>query len=435
MHFSRLANSRGLQSRSTKPSASSTAGFRLVGSRRENEGRSAAVSTGGPYYYDHTHTAWVPVSGSYPVAEPLSPGSQLNVVTWNIDFVAPYPYERARALLAYLHQQLHSSPYKGSVGSVILLQEIRDQGPASSSSSSSRSSVKGTTDSAMDAILSDEWIQSEFHLANVYIPGRYGTITLVSKTLPIARNTARVSPPEATTAATIAPLTSSNTLAQTDQDGCDTHCFRVPAPGSIYGRDILCVDLVHGGGGILRICNVHLDSGDNHGVQARPAQLALASALVRKPNVVAGIIAGDMNPCVPSDAHILQQQENIGLKDVWVEHVGQTAAEAFDLAHHSGAPVTLSNCGEEACHTWGYQSSEGTLGAYSPKRLDKILYYSANSITLQPFPVPAGTPPVRRLGVGESIMLIVSTPPTQTGYQPVVLSDHFGLLTRFVISE
>lgn len=38
-------------------------------------------------------------------------------------------------------------------------------------------------------------------------------------------------------------------------------CFRAPAPASVMGRDLLCVDLIIlQGGNILRICNVQIES-------------------------------------------------------------------------------------------------------------------------------------------------------------------------------
>lgn len=462
MRFSAL---RSLQSRPSSVAAAAAAPreFRLIGSRRQDEGHTAAaVPTGGPYYYDCTHAAWLQVSGGcLAAAPPLGPESRLNVATWNIDFVAPHPCERARAVLACLRRWLRRSPYDGSAGSVVLLQEVRYLRNSTRSLAKGGEGEDGTQDSALEAILSDGWVQSEFYITSVSIPGRYGTVTLVSKTLPIATTTTTTTtnpplPPQSQTQTACQKEKEKGEEEREDDSGSGgIHCFRVPAPGTIFGRDILCVDLLVrrggdlGGGrdGILRICNVHLDSGDGHGVQARPAQLACASTLVRAgPGVVAGIVAGDMNPCAPSDAH---QHENIGLTDVWVEHVGQPAALAFDLApiasaaagaaaatttsRNSSSSSRSSTCGEEACHTWGYQSPARAAGAYPPKRLDKILFYSAHPATLRPLPAPAGTSsPLSRLGVGESITLDA---PTQTGQQEsVVLSDHFGLLTRFVIS-
>lgn len=269
----------------------------------------------------------------------------------------------------------------------------------------------GAEGSALAVILDHKWIQQEFLAVDITFPGNYGTVTLVSQNLAIATT------------------------------GIPRGCFRVPNPTSFMGRDILSTDLVLENGGILRICNVHLESLSGHGTKARPLQLALVSKLLKQEGISAGIVGGDMNAIEPPD-FVLHRQEDIQLKDVWVEFVGEEVAIEKDnefvgrkgrVGENDGSST---NWGDAACHTWGY-NSEKTI--FYPRRMDKVLFCNAPEANLSLVPVKGGA--MERLGIQKKVKVEFEKPSKEAGEEVdedeycdfLHLSDHFGLLTRFVV--
>ncbi|KAF8454389.1 hypothetical protein BGX38DRAFT_1267985 [Terfezia claveryi] len=316
-----------------------------------------------------------------------------------------------------MQERLSEPPYNSSTGTVILLQEVSDPGAR-------EGYFRNNCDSsALAGILADEWVRSDFLTADTRMMATYGTVTLISKnlaTVPAQRNT-------------------------NVKDNGSRGCFRVPAPASVMGRDLLCVDLILQRSGILRICNVHLES-LTMGTKTRPLQLALASQLLREEGVAAGIVAGDMN-AIDTQDFTLPSREDIELQDFWAEYIGRETALAADSekigwkeesSENSG---NESNWGEEKGHTWGYQSGN-TI--YNPRRLDKILFRVNKDAKAWLEPVEGAK--VDRLGVNLDVKIDLEQPPEegsnpQEDYyegiskeekdEPLWVSDHFGLMTRF----
>ncbi|KAL1949043.1 hypothetical protein VTO73DRAFT_10849 [Trametes versicolor] len=96
---------------------------------------------------------------------------------------------------------------------------------------------------------------------------------------------------------------------------------RMPLP-SKYGRDALCVEVVHPGarGTILRLINVHLDSLWDT-LHYRTQQLEILSDVLREPGYGGGMIAGDFNAISRGDDALVDKN---GLVDAWVALRGST---------------------------------------------------------------------------------------------------------------
>lgn len=336
----------------------------------------------------------------------------LNVSTWNIDFSSSFAKQRVINAIRHLQERLAQPPYSLSKGSVILLQEVSDPPRPKAGF------CRDTSNDALAAILADEWVQREFLIADVYVPNNYGTVTLFSKNIAMA-------------VASLDLVGSGEVTAQ------PRGCFRAPAPGSIMGRDVLGVDLLLEDGGVLRICNVHLES-LSMGTKIRPVQLAFVSKLLREKSVSAGIVAGDMNAIETPDL-TLPDQENVQLRDVWVEYTGKEAALTADsqnigrqprAVRHEGPPTW----GGEQGHTWGYH--EKTI--FYPRRLDKVLFCNNDHNKLGVEPVKGGN--VDRLGINLMAKIDAEEDPEEkfdnSEDEPeecLPVSDHFGLITRFVV--
>lgn len=178
-----------------------------------------------------------------------TPITQIRVITWNIDFVAPQPRERMVSALAYLKQLVSAIPTNCAV--VIHLQEIMDNCEQSSHEAND-----------LQQIMNAAWIQSRFNVTDTSTTdwaNSYGQVTLVDRRLSIAR------------------------------------VLRLRFV-SEFKRDALFVD-VHLNteeSSYMRFCNVHLDSMQG---ALRPIQWqALAWHMQDAENgIVASILAGDCN--------------------------------------------------------------------------------------------------------------------------------------------
>ena len=194
-----------------------------------------------------------------PVYDRLSP---IKLISWNIDFQAPYGRERMRRALTYLQQLVASLPPE--VPSVILLQEMEDED--------------------LFAIQTTDWIRQNFHTTDINTRNwlsSYGTITLIDRRLRISS------------------------------------VFRVRYVSGM-GRDALFVDIEDADSTTLRVGNTHLESLRTN-PPLRPAQIRLASRYLRDPTADGAIIAGDFNAIEGFDQSLHTQN---GLKDAYLESGG-----------------------------------------------------------------------------------------------------------------
>ena len=234
----------------------------------------------------------------------------LTIITWNIDFMRPYPNERMSAALSYLETYLSSSvPSEHAV--VILLQEM--------------------VASDLQLIQSAPWVRQGFHMtdrsAQNWGSGDYGTCTLIDRRL------------------------------------CVDGVFRVHYHATKMGRDALFVDIAFPSGtpeagktlspprdAKIRVVNTHLES-----LRAvpplQPVQLSTASRFMREPDIHASILGGDLNAIESFDRTL---HTDNGLKDAYLELGGEED-------------------GEEG-HTWGQMAGRGSRELYGCGRLDKVFF-------------------------------------------------------------
>ncbi|PIL29010.1 hypothetical protein GSI_09058 [Ganoderma sinense ZZ0214-1] len=201
------------------------------------------------YYPKGSH--WTPE-----YEQPSLPVSDIKIVSWNVDFVAPDAAARVSCILNYLQTTIVTND---SQPTVILLQELKEE--------------------SFDAVLKNRWVRKHFAVLppnTGYWSGRYGLATLISRHIPIVN-------------------------AQMLQ-------FR----RTRMGRGALFVDVllkttdVNGELAVpqtIRIANTHLES-LGEGEKARPVQLSAIAAMLRQSGIQAGLVGGDMNTILPADQRI-----------------------------------------------------------------------------------------------------------------------------------
>ncbi|TDL26005.1 hypothetical protein BD410DRAFT_784015 [Rickenella mellea] len=228
----------------------------------------APVNLSGPFHYSQESLSWIKNNAETP---DNIPPSSVHIVSWNVDFAAPFPEERLQGALSHLQNEVfHCADGTEPTSCLILFQEVYAN--------------------AIVAILENPWIQTHFFVVPIsddtWARGvYYGNITLISKKINVVA---------------VKQLTFLN---------------------SMMGRNALIVDVLvqlpHDAKtetGILRIANTHLESLRGHGTKVRPVQLGLAAEALREEHLYGGIIAGDMNAIQESD---LTTPKDVGLSDAY----------------------------------------------------------------------------------------------------------------------
>ncbi|KAJ7772055.1 Endonuclease/exonuclease/phosphatase [Mycena maculata] len=240
------------------------------------------------------------------------PDALFSIVSWNVDFAAPFVLRRFQSALSHLEKLL--SPHLDSPppSTIILLQEVHS--------------------SCFQPLLSNAFIR-EFYQVTDIARHSYSTVTLVPRTLAsLISFVSRV------------PFTS-NTKMHRD---CLYVDFDIPLPPHPDSEPKKIR---------LRIANTHLESLNGFGDTARPKQLGAIAKLLTASGIDGGLVAGDMNSISPSD---LDLPERLDLTDAWLVGLQNT---------DSNQGVDETETGESEGHTWGYQPR----CEFPPRRLDKIL--------------------------------------------------------------
>lgn len=214
-----------------------------------------------PYYtYSNEQKAWREAVEPGAKASSNVPG--FSILSWNIDFMLPFPDERMSVALNHLKTHVNAT----KLPTIIMLQE--------------------TVETDLELIKSQPWIQSSYNLTDVssqhWESGHYGTVTIIPKSLPI------------------------------------TSVFRVHYEQTAMERDGLFVDIDFGKGRLVRICNTHLESliADP---PKRPHQLATAAEYLKDSAVIGSVLGGDLNAIQPFDQTL---HSDNGLKDAYLVHGG-----------------------------------------------------------------------------------------------------------------
>ncbi|KZV61455.1 hypothetical protein PENSPDRAFT_739885 [Peniophora sp. CONT] len=272
-----------------------------------------------PYQFFQHQRNWLDLEyqpyKKHPAGQPYLPGelpSTLHVATWNVDSLGPQSAQRLLYLLDTLMVYFPLRPGRQrhdplAIGpAVICLQEV--------------------SETALPALLAHHWVRSYFTVLGAdphqsWPRGaRFGCVTLLSRAVPL-------------TAA---------------------YSYSFHTSGQLR-RAIIADVLVQGPSGaeVLRIANAHLESlgreTGTRGMQARELTNWLYS-----PDVVGGILAGDLNVLTNADEENLQLA---GFVDVWD--------------------------GEPPDHTWWPRKSAVRAGReknYPPGRLDRIMITRSRAV-------------------------------------------------------
>ena len=210
-----------------------------------------------PYFlYNDSTKSWQP--GRPSPTHSSSQVSAFEILSWNIDFMLPFPNQRMQVALDHLQTLISSSPHP----SIIFLNECLV--------------------SDLQLIQSQPWIQQSYHITDLndeyWESGHYGTTTLIPKSLPISK------------------------------------VFRVHYEATKMERDVLCVDLSISNK-IVRVCNSHLESliADP---PLRPRQAETASTFMHASEVHGSVIGGDFNAIQPFDCTLHSDND---LLDAYLE--------------------------------------------------------------------------------------------------------------------
>lgn len=288
-------------------------------------------SSGGPlsiYTYSVTKNRWArtPYANANAGSAESSAPSQIRVLTWNVNFLAPQAPERLRCILAHIQHVVLSCPNgEAPPPSVLLLQEIEE--------------------GVLPVLLADAWLRAHFRATPVSKwnwPQRahYGNVSLVSHDVPVCAAAGLV------------------------------------FPGSHMARGALVVDVLLAGADDasaseasgaprsqpvrFRIANTHLES-LKQGAAQRPEQLKLVACALREASLLGGVVCGDMNAISAGDRKTLKE---VGLVDAYLGSDSDADADSDDDAEG---------------HTWGYQPACG----FPPGRLDKVLHTGGRGFAVE----------------------------------------------------
>lgn len=303
--------------------------------------------------------------------------SNLRLLTWNIDFMAPFPQARMASALAYLQTLVDGLPASTAV--VICLQELRQDMPINFDRLEKSFDPQIADD--LRQIASAAWIQERFLVTDLTTDHwrcGYNSVTLVDRRLGIAA------------------------------------VSRMPFV-SEYNREALLVDIavtpsVETGSSrpILRLCNVHLDSMAGKPAM-RPIQWKACAKYLQDESegVVSGILAGD---CNANQEYDLTQPEVNGFKDAYLEMGGKDS--------------------DPEGHTWGPQSRSSR---FPHKRMDKVCFWQPCASDGDHKLLELKS--LEKIGVGVKIGDdSISAKLAEEGWMDFV-TDHYGLMADFEVGE
>lgn len=313
--------------------------------------------------------------------------SNIRLLTWNIDFMAPFPQARMASALAHLRAVVEATPESTAV--VICLQELRQDMPVDPGRLLGSVSFDPQVADDLRQLASAGWVQERFLVTDLTADHwrcGYNSVTLVDRRLGV--------------------------------EGVS----RLPFV-SEYKREALLVDIpvvapprsgaqAEGGGGtgrgrsVVRLCNVHLDSMAGK-PPMRPVQWKACAKYLQDEadGVVAGILAGD---CNANQSYDLTLPEENGFKDAYLEMGGKES--------------------DPDGHTWGPQSSNSR---FPPKRMDKVCFWQPGEGGGDDEVLKLKS--LEKIGVGVKVEdESISVKLTEDGWLDFV-TDHYGLMADFEV--
>lgn len=332
----------------------------------------------------NTDTPSVPSSGSE-----TNSIRNLKLITWNIDFMAPFPQARMASALSYLQGLIENVPR--SVAVVICLQELRQDVPIDFDNLGKAFDPQVADD--LRQIAAAEWIQRRFNVSDLsteYWRCGYNGVTLVDRRLEIVEVARLPFVSEYQREALMVDIA-------VKKQPSEHSTGQEPGPEGFHSDK--------GSPAVMRICNVHLDS--MAGIPPmRPVQWKACAKYMQdnSDGVVAGIVAGDCN--ANRDYDLTLPQDN-GFKDAYLE-----------LGGSEDDPEGL---------TWGPQSRQTR---FPHRRMDKVCFWQVDGEE-----VPLQLKSLERIGVGievEDVAVVEGL--AEAGYFGFV-TDHYGLMANFDISQ
>ncbi|KAK7729645.1 hypothetical protein SLS53_009215 [Cytospora paraplurivora] len=345
-------------------------------------------------YYTFNGSRWhlinpdIPGS-SLPSTETETPVRKLRLITWNIDFMAPFPQARMASALSYLQSLVENTPT--STAPVICLQELRQDVPIDFEHLERQRDPQIADD--LRQIAAAGWVQQRFHasdLSTEHWRCGYNGVTLVDRRLAIAQVTRLPFVSEYRREALMVDLA----VTQPEPSGHKQQPDL--ANGRTDDKEL-----------VIRICNVHLDSMAGN-PPMRPIQWKACARYLqdRSQGVVTGILAGDCN--ANRDYDVALPREN-GFKDAYLE-----------LGGREDDPEGL---------TWGPQSRQTR---FPHKRMDKVCWWQDDSDGGK---APLQLRGLERIGVGVKVEdEDVGRQLSEANYLAFV-TDHYGLMADFEISD
>ncbi|KUI67525.1 hypothetical protein VM1G_02582 [Cytospora mali] len=315
-----------------------------------------------------------------------SPINNLRIITWNIDFMAPFPRARMASALSYLQGLVGNIPTATAL--VICLQELRQVMPIDFEDPRKQFDPQIADD--LGQIAAAEWVQQRFNVSDLsteYWRCSYNGVTLVDRRLAIAK-VARL------------PFVSEYQREALMVD------IVAKQPSENGGQEPELVGENRGKKSVIRICNVHLDSMAGN-PPMRPVQWKACAKYMQDKSggVVAGIVAGD---CNANRAYDLTLPQENGFKDAYLEMGGK-----------EGDPEGL---------TWGPQSKRTR---FPHKRMDKVCFWQDETDSGN---VPLQLRGLERIGVGVKVEDEVADQLLEAGYLGFV-TDHYGLMADVEVSD
>ncbi|KAJ0114286.1 hypothetical protein J7T55_010675 [Diaporthe amygdali] len=307
--------------------------------------------------------------------------SNLRLLTWNIDFMAPFPQARMASALSYLQTLVEDIPASTAV--IICLQELRQDMPINFDRLEKSFDPQIADD--LRQIASASWIQNKFLVTDLttdYWRCGYNSVTLVDKRLSIAEVSRLPFVSEYKREALLVDIAVRTVREQAEGDAESRHS-------------------------ILRLCNVHLDSMAGK-PPMRPIQWKACAKYLQDESdgVVCGILAGD---CNANQGYDLTQPEENGFKDAYLEMGGKED--------------------DPEGHTWGPQSKSSR---FPHKRMDKVCFWQRNRAEDQPI---VQLKSVEKIGVGIRVEdKAISEKLDEEGWMDFV-TDHHGLMVEFEVGE
>lgn len=349
-------------------------------------------------YYTFVDPSWQLVNHHEPQDRRVAAAiSNLRIITWNIDFMAPCPQARMASALAHLQGIIDSTPE--STATVIMLQEMAQDGFLDLADLGRKVPPAWSND--LGQIAAASWVQKKFQVTDLttdFWRCRYNGVILIDRRLALLHVARLPFVSEYNREAVFVDVA----LVEVEPSGKKTTAGGTPGVRGQGGRGA--------SQRILRLCNVHLDSMAGK-PPMRPIQWKACAKYLQDQSksknggVVAGILAGDCNANQDYDVALPQQN---GFKDAYLELGGKED--------------------DPGGNTWGPQSKNTR---FSHKRMDKVCFWQGGKEDQNFMRLTH----LEKIGVGVTVEDEVASEELQARGYSYFVTDHYGLMADFELGK